>query len=200
MVAIAVIGAGSVGKALGQGFAAAGHDVVYGVRDPADPKHQALGRVTTPAGAAAGAAVVVLSVPADAVADAVPALGLRPGQVLVDTTNAVGRPVPQGAPTMGDLVASLVPGGVPVAKGFNTVGAEHLGHGRTEQGGVFLPVAGDPEAVAVVSELATALGYDVAVLGGREQFAMVEDHAKLWIHLAFRCGWGRGFAFTVARS
>jgi predicted dinucleotide-binding enzyme len=87
-----------------------------------------------------------------------------------------------------------------VAKAFNTVGAEHLGNGRTDHGAVFLPVAGDPEAVAAVVALAAGLGFDVVDLGGREQFGMVEDHARLWIHLAFRCGWGRQFAFTVARS
>ena len=31
---IAVLGAGNVGKALGEALAASGHDVVYGVRDP----------------------------------------------------------------------------------------------------------------------------------------------------------------------
>jgi hypothetical protein len=28
---------------------------------------------------------------------------------------------------------------------------------------------------------------------------MVEDAARLWIHLAFRCGWGRDFGFGVLR-
>jgi hypothetical protein len=65
---------------------------------------------------------------------------------------------------------------------------------------VFLPIAGDPEALDVAAGLAAALGFDVAVLGGRERIAMVEEHARLWIHLAFGCGWGRQFAFTVARS
>lgn len=200
MVAIAVIGAGSVGTALGKGFAAQGHDVVYGVRDPADPRHQALASVATPRDAVARAEVVVLAVPADAVPTIVPQLGLVAGQVLVDATNAVRTPVPQGFATMGELVASLAGDGVSFVKAFNTVGAEHLGHGRTAQGGVFLPVAGDPDAVAAVTALATELGYDVVGLGGRERVAMVEEHARLWIHLAFGCGWGRAFAFTVARS
>ena len=41
--------------------------------------------------------------------------------------------------------------------------------------------------------------FDVADLGGPEAIRIVEDHARLWIHLAFRCGWGRSFGFTVAR-
>lgn len=201
MTAIAVIGAGSVGRALGTAFAGQGHDVVFGVRTPTDERHAALGvRVAPPAEAVRGAAVVVLAVPADAVPGTVPALGLLPGQVVVDATNAVRIPVPLGHPTMGDLVASLVDPGVAVVKAFNTVGAEHLGAGRTSKGPVFLPIAGDDEGVGTVATLAGELGHEVVVIGGRERFGMLEEHARLWIHLAFGCGWGRAFAFTVARS
>jgi predicted dinucleotide-binding enzyme len=37
---IAIIGAGNVGGGLGQALAAAGHDVVFGVRDPESVKTQ----------------------------------------------------------------------------------------------------------------------------------------------------------------
>jgi putative intracellular protease/amidase len=37
---IAILGSGRVGGTLGAGLAAAGHDVVLGVRDPDDPKHR----------------------------------------------------------------------------------------------------------------------------------------------------------------
>jgi predicted dinucleotide-binding enzyme len=200
MTRIAVIGAGSVGRALGQALAGQGHGVVFGVRDPDDARYGGLDSRATPRVAADGADVVVLAIPADAVPEAVPELGLVAGQVVIDATNAVRTPPPDGRATMGELVASLVPDGVQVVKAFNTVGAEHLGDGRTNHGGVFLPMAGDPAAVEVAAALAGQLGFDVAVLGGRERVAMVEDHARLWIHLAFACGWGRGFALTVSRS
>ena len=200
MTRIAVIGAGSVGRAVGQGFVGQGHDVVFGVRDPDDERYADLGSRATTQAAVASSEVVVLAIPADAVPTAVPELGLVAGQVVIDATNAVRTPPPDGRATMGELVASLVPDGVHVAKAFNTVGAEHLGDGRTDLGGVFLPMAGDPAAVEVAAALAGELGFDVAVLGGRDRFAMVEDHARLWIHLAFGCGWGRGFAFRVSRA
>ncbi len=41
---LAIIGAGNVGTALGRRLAGAGHEAMYGVRDPADPKHVMLGR------------------------------------------------------------------------------------------------------------------------------------------------------------
>jgi len=199
MTSIAIIGAGSVGKALGQAFAARGHEVVFGVRDPADPRHQQVGRVAQPSEAVVGADVVVLAIPADAVSAAVPRLGVVAGQVVVDATNAVRIAVPEGKATMGELVASLAGHDVQVVKAFNTVGAEHLGNGDSGHGRIFLPIAGDAPGVDTVQALAAGLGFEVAVLGGREHFATVENHARLWIHLAFGVGWGRQFAFTAVR-
>lgn len=196
---IAVIGGGAVGRALYSGLTSAGHDVVIGVRDPADPKH-----VTDPpvqlaahSEAVAGAAVVILAVPVPALAEVVPTLGLTAGQIVADATNAVQIPVPDGHPAVGDHVASLLPTGVVLVKAFNTIGAEHLSQGGIDGLAAFLPIAGDEAGLVVVGELAADIGFDVAELGDRSAFGMVEDHARLWIHLAFARGWGRNFGFVV---
>jgi predicted dinucleotide-binding enzyme len=196
---IAVIGGGAVGRALCSGLTNAGHAVVIGVRDPADPKHASDPSVELAdhAAAVSGAAVVVLAVPVPALADVVPTLGLVPDQIVVDATNAVRIPVPDGQPTVGDHVASLLPEGVLLVKAFNTIGAEHLGTGRIDGVAAFLPIAGDEAGLVVVAELAADIGFDVAELGDRSAFGMVEDHARLWIHLAFARGWGRNFGFVV---
>ncbi|MEM9615276.1 MAG: NAD(P)-binding domain-containing protein [Actinomycetota bacterium] len=199
---IAVIGAGNVGRALAFGLAGAGHDIVVGVRRPDDAKHAALAEAETvalsPTGtASAEADVIILAVPAPSLAELVSTLGLRSGQIVVDATNAVRTPVPGGATTVADHVVALVPEGVAVVKAFNTIGAEHLGDGRFEEGEAFLPIAGDDEGRAVVGALAAELGFEVADLGGRDAFELVEAHARLWIHLAFARGWGRGFGFRV---
>jgi predicted dinucleotide-binding enzyme len=199
MATIAIVGAGSVGRALAQGFTGAGHEVVFGVRTPAGSRQQGL-RAEQPEAAAAAADIVILAVPATAVVDLVPSLALRPGHVLVDATNAVGAPVPHGHETMGHLVASLAPAGVAVVKAFNTIGAEHLADGHLGEARAFLPVAGDDAGVEVVLPLAHSLGFDAVALGGREAFGLVEAHARLWIHLAFARGWGRSFGFAVVRD
>ena len=54
-------------------------------------------------------------------------------------------------------------------------------------------------ATAVALELGAAIGFDAVVVGGREAFAMVEQHAALWIAL-MRRGWGRDFGFAVIGS
>ncbi|MEM7276052.1 MAG: NAD(P)-binding domain-containing protein [Actinomycetota bacterium] len=199
---VAVIGGGSVGGALARGLATAGHQVVVGVRGPTDDRHDEL-RASVPVvsttEAVTDAETIILAVPAAAVAEVVPTLGCRTGQVVIDATNAVGRPVPDGHATMADLVTSLLDEGVAFVKAFNTIGAEHLGDGRFDQGAAFLPIAGDPAGLAAATELGTDLGFEVADLGDRSAVGLVEDHARLWIHLAFARQWGRDFGFTVVR-
>lgn len=197
---IGIIGAGSVGRALGAGLAGQRDvDVVYGVRNPTRDANHALGTVETIPAAAAGADVVVLAVPATAVADLVPKLELRENQILVDATNAVRTPPPDGYNTMGEFVGSLLPSGVLLVKAFNTIGAEHLRDGHLGLDRAFLPIAGDEPGLRLVESLAESLGFAPVALGGREAFGPVEAHAALWIHLAFHCGWGREFGF-VARN
>mgnify|MGYP000435617036 FL=1 len=200
---VGIIGAGSVGRSLGRGLTAAGHSVAFGVRDTGDPRYADLaagGQLADLAGAVDGAQVVGLAVPADAVAGAVAAMSLRAGQVLADATNAVRTPVPDGHDTLGSYVASLLPDGVAFVKAFDTIGAEHFDGRLAGTPGSFLPIAGAAEGTQVVAQLAADLGFEPAVLGGREAVGLVEDHARLWIHLAFAAGWGRSFRFAVVRE
>lgn len=88
---IAIIGAGNVGRALGTGWAGKGHQVTFGVRDPASPKLAAVDRkkfgVATNDEAAKPAEAVVLSTPWDAVKDAIAACGSLEGKTVLDATN-----------------------------------------------------------------------------------------------------------------
>ena len=94
---IGIIGAGNIGRTLGQTWAAAGHDVAYGVRTPDDPKHAALtesGAIVALAAAVAQADVLVLSLPGQAVAQFAADMGdALNGKVIIDATNNVGAPV-----------------------------------------------------------------------------------------------------------
>jgi 8-hydroxy-5-deazaflavin:NADPH oxidoreductase len=66
---IAVIGAGNIGRTLGTKWAAAGHQVVYGVRSPGAPDTAAV------ADAVATAEVVTLAVPGVGAKDVLATLG-----------------------------------------------------------------------------------------------------------------------------
>ncbi|MBI2468125.1 MAG: NAD(P)-binding domain-containing protein, partial [Candidatus Rokubacteria bacterium] len=91
---IAIIGAGNVGGTLGTAWAAKGHDVVFGVRDPREAKVQELLRATggkaraaSVREAAAAAELVLLATPWGAAQDALRAAGDLKGKILVDATN-----------------------------------------------------------------------------------------------------------------
>jgi ketol-acid reductoisomerase len=62
---IAVIGAGSVGRTLGQAWLKHGEDVTWGLRNPSDPKYAALPkeRSKVPADAVKQAEIVVIACP-----------------------------------------------------------------------------------------------------------------------------------------
>ena len=48
-----------------------------------------------------------------------------------------------------------------------------------------------------IAGLASAIGFDAVVIGGREHYETLEAHARLWIRLAFGVGWGRSFGFAT---
>ena len=88
---IAIIGIGNVGAALGQRWAAAGHDILFGVRQPGAAKVAAVvqnagarARAVAVREAAAGAAVAVLAVPFDAVPQAIAECGNLSGKIVID--------------------------------------------------------------------------------------------------------------------
>jgi predicted dinucleotide-binding enzyme len=77
---IAVIGAGNIGATLARKWSAAGHAVVFGVRDPSAEKPRALaselgGSVAVPSEAAQGADVVVLAIPGAVVDETLAVIG-----------------------------------------------------------------------------------------------------------------------------
>jgi predicted dinucleotide-binding enzyme len=105
MTTIAILGSGRVGRTLAAGFAAAGHDVVVGSRDPEAATAawaDAPAEITTVADAVARAEVVVNASPGDVALGNLSALRSElEGKVLIDVSNATEKD-PSGAP--GDLL------------------------------------------------------------------------------------------------
>ena len=194
---IAVIGTGNVGAALGRGWSAAGHDVTWGTRQPDEP-HE----VSPVAGireAAAGAGVIVLAVPFPAVSETVAAIGTLSGRVVLDATNALGATLPNGARSGAEYLASLARG-ASVVKGFNTMGWETMADPMIDGRRAVCFICGDdPEARHLVGGLADDLGFEAIDAGELEVARHLEALAALWVHLAFRAGFGRQFAFAILR-
>ncbi|TIC89116.1 hypothetical protein E8D34_01015 [Nocardioides sp. GY 10113] len=186
---ITVVGAGRVGRALGDNLAALGRRVRYAVRGDRVPP----GATAVPVdGAARGAGLILLAVPFAAVGEVVPRLGLAPGQLVVDATNPFGVDT-GGSPSGAAVVAAAAGDGVRVVKAFNVLGAEHMTHPALPDGHrPVLPVAGDdPAARGAVVELAAAMGFDAVDVGGLDAAALLEAAARYWGLLAFAGGRGR---------
>src|SRR5262245_27309628 len=207
---IGIIGAGQVGGTLGRGWAAKGHQVTYGVRDP---KAANVGEVlkgtghgakaATVAEAASQAEVVVLTTPWDAVQEALRSAGTLSGKVLLDCTNLL-KPDLSGltvghTKSAGEQVAEWAPGAM-VVKIFNTTGFGNMADPKYPEGAPTMFYAGDdPAAKAVAAGLATDLGFDAVDAGPLANARLLEPFGMLWIYLAVLGGQGRDIAFRLMR-
>ena len=205
---IAVLGAGNVGGGIGRAWARAGHQVVFGVPNPADPKAQtAIGdtnaTVASVAEAAAAADVVLLATPWPAVQDALKAAGDLAGKLLIDATNPLTADfswLEDGYSVSGaERVAQWAPG-ASVFKAFNQTGAETMANPAVYAAKPVMFVCRDdesrkPDALRLVAET----GFEAVYAGALRAARLLEPYGMLWITLAHAQGLGRDFAFTLQR-
>jgi len=198
---IAVIGAGQLGSALGTRLGSLGHTVLYGVRDPEDPKYAGL-EVESLLEAVEGADIIVLAVPWHAARDAATALGDVADRIVIDATNPltpdrtlVLHPDGSGA----EHIACWLTGGR-VVKAFNTTGSGNLRDSRYSGGTPVMLIAGDdPEARRIVMDLAAGIGFDPVDAGPLNAARDLEHLGCLWVRLAYGSGLGRDIAFGLLR-
>jgi hypothetical protein len=207
---IAVIGAGNVGGTLGKAFAARGHEIWFGVRNPRDGKAQELAQaaggkvqVTTTHEAAAAADIVLLATPWHSTHEAVQSLGDLAGKVVIDATNPL-KPDLSGlalglTTSAGEEVARWA-AGARVVKAFNTIGAGLMANPRIGHDRLSLFLCGDEAAAKrKVGQLAAELGFDVVDCGPLSQARLLEPLAMLWISLAYQQGLGTSIAFRLLK-
>lgn len=199
---IATVGAGRVARALGLRWSAAGHQVVFGVRDPGADRHSDLPEVADPAAAVTDADVVLIAVPWHATEAALAGLDLGDA-VVIDATNPLVGADTAGA---GDELRSGAEriaewtGSTRVVKAFNTTGSLNLADPAYPSGRPAMFLAGDdPEACAQVEELAAIVGFDPVRTGGLDTARDLEHLALIWIRLAYPLGHGPDIAVALLR-
>jgi len=197
---IAIIGAGDVGGGLGAAFAAVGHDVVFGVRDPGSLKTAATLAAIPPAGATSpaeavdGADVVVFALRWGAIPTTLEGMPALAGRVVIDAMNRLG-----GDPTRSTTedLADLLPG-ARLVKAFNTIGFESYATARERAVPASMFVAGDDaEAKRVAMDLAGQLGFAPEDAGGLANARSLEMMVPVWFALALAHGRGVGFAVSL---
>ena len=207
---IAILGAGNVGGGLARVWAAAGHDVTFGLPNPQSDKAQAavkaLGgkaRAATNKDAVASAQVVALCVPWPQAEAAIRTSGSLSGKILIDCTNPLAPDLSGlsiGTSTSaGEQVAAWA-SGAKVVKAFNTIGAANFGNaqfGSQKADGYYC--GDDASAKAAVRELVAAAGFDPVDVGPLRNARLLEPLAMLWIDLAVNQRQGINHAFKLLR-
>jgi len=188
---IAVIGKGNVGAALAPNFAAVGHDVVYGVRDPADPKYATADGIPLRgvAEAVADAEAVLLAVHWGAVDGVLAEAGDLSGKILIDCTNSYDfqnnlAPLIPADQSAAAIIAAKTK--AVVVKAFNQVGAAAMADVRNRSPKLLQFVASDDvDARGKVLQLAKAMGFDARDAGSLDYARELEGMARLWVAQAF---------------
>lgn len=191
---IAVIGTGDVAAALGPEFAALGHTIVYGSRDPTRQEVEDLvartggsASAATQREAVANAEIVLLAVPGNVAEQVTRDLGDLSGKIIIDPTNRVARTadgwanhdVP-GKGSNAELVQAAAPD-ARVVKAFNTLNWRQMVDPETSGGAITIAIAGDDaQAKAIVAELVTGMGLEAIDFGPLRYAHVLEEMLVVW--------------------
>jgi hypothetical protein len=193
---IGIIGAGNIGGTLGRKWAAAGHEIRFGVRDPGEAKYEALriiGEVSGVGEAAAFGEVVILALPGAAVVDFAAQHGRNMAdKVVIDATNNV-----RGAEmnVLGWL-AKVAPS-ARLVRAFSTLGWENFADPQIGGEQIDLFFCGDPAARTTAEQLIAEVGLRPVYIGNVDATVALDGMTRLWFALVFGQGYGRRTTFKL---
>jgi 8-hydroxy-5-deazaflavin:NADPH oxidoreductase len=202
---IAIIGSGNVGGALARGWARAGHEITFGVRNKDEYKGGSLPEIANISvdpisDSVKKSDVIVLAAVPQAVFSIIEAIGDVSGKIIIDTMNSVRtKPAPYSNSTSALMERTTCKD---IVKCFNTTGAENLANPIYNDRGIDMFYAGDSDKAKQTAErLAHDLGFEnVYNFGGSDKYDLLEQFALSWINLAMVQGYGRNIALKLVRS
>ncbi|HWZ63810.1 MAG TPA: NAD(P)-binding domain-containing protein [Steroidobacteraceae bacterium] len=193
---VAILGNGTVGTTLGQGFAELGYQVVFGTRDVTSSKTRTAlsavkgSRAASPGEAAAAGDLAVLALPWLGLEAGILAAGAHnfAGKLVIDPSNPldftddVPRFAIEQAGSAGELVQHLLPASK-VVKAFNIVTAQYMVFPRLADGTPDMFIAGDDaEAKAEVTQILKSFGWREPIDAGPIRASrLLEAMAMLWV-------------------
>jgi predicted dinucleotide-binding enzyme len=212
---VGVLGTGDVGRSLGRGFAALGHEVKMGARTASHEKAMAWASENgakasqgTFADAAKFGEVLVMATLGAANPEVVRLAGADSfaGKIVIDATNPLdfSRGVPdldpKGTDSGGEVLQRAVPG-AKVVKAFNTINNDLMFRPKMAGGPPDMFIAGnDADAKKVVTGILNDFGWPTVYdFGGIEQSRWLEAMCIAWV-LACRSAnnWRLGFKMLKA--
>lgn len=206
---IAILGAGSVGGALGEAWTRYGHEVLFGVRNPGSADVHALlqrcgprARAESIADAVQLAEVVVNALPWTATRGVLEKLNLG-DKPLLDCSNPL-KPDLSGleigtSTSAGEQVASWTESSK-VVKIFNSTGFNNMANPKYGADRLTMFYCGDdPRAKEIAAGLAHDIGFHPVDAGPLSNARLLEPLSMLWIWLAIHGGQGRDIAFQLVK-
>ncbi|MDX2076543.1 MAG: NAD(P)-binding domain-containing protein [bacterium] len=199
---IGILGAGMVGQSLARAVLAHGHTVMLSSRTPDSADMQKIiaelgtnAQAGTVSQTVAYGEVVALALPPAVMAEAIKQ-GEWSGKIVMDMTNRFGGDTSPSAVALAKLIPEAH-----VVKALNTIGAEHYVDANFGGEHASMFIAGDnPNATQTITNLVTQLGFEVINIGSLADSGHLDALTKLWVHLAIRGEFGRGFAFRLIRK
>ena len=190
---IGIIGAGNIGRTLGKKWMNAGHDVLYGVRDPSK-RIEADGNYATTEEAIQFGEVLLFAIPGGSIAEVATKYATYLNhKIIIDATNKMSEPIvnnlfhfEQHAPD-----AQLY-------RAFNSLGWENFEEPEINGEQADLLYCGiEEDSRSIIEGLIEDIGLNPVYVGGLDRAPLVDSLGLLWGALAYGQGMGRRLAFRV---
>ena len=207
---LTIIGAGNLGLALAKNLSRLGHEIIFGLRDLEKYQYSTIteeieGKVSfmnIPEAAEDGE-MIFLAVPGHVALEVAEELDHGPPKILIDCCNPMQAGQDALDQPLGESLTMRLQFRLPhwkVIKSLNQTGAENLDNPLFKGSQALMLIAGkDKSAKEQVSSILEEIGFEVVDAGGLSETPLLEQLALLWMHLAYRAGLGRGFAFGLLR-
>jgi predicted dinucleotide-binding enzyme len=197
---ISILGAGRIGSGLGNKWKAAGHEIIFGVRNPDDPKYISLKsdrfKFVTLTEAMEASEIIVVAVPFSAAREVLGAARDLSQKIIIDCTNALSG-LPSGFLSAAEAIRRWS-GSEKVIKAFNATGSANLENPVYNGTQIDTYICGDDKhAKETVKKLAEQVGFLVVDAGGIKNAYLLEAFATLWINLAYQQEMGTYIAFKL---
>lgn len=207
---VGVIGSGTVGEVLANGFLKHGHQVMRGSRSPKKLQDWKMdagdgSNVGTFQEAAAFGELVVLAVKGSAAEAAIAACSdeALSGKTVIDTTNPIDECPPEGGvlkffTDLNEALMERLQKRAPAAhlvKAFSCVGSALMVNPQLKEGRPTMFICGnDPAAKAEVVAVLEQFGWESADMGGVQAARAIEPLCMLWCIPGFlQSSWGHAF-------
>lgn len=193
---ITILGTGRIGGTLGKKWAAAGHELIFGTREPGSDRIRILlsdcgahSRAERAGEACALGDVILFATPWSTVeVMAGENAAELDGKILIDATNRFFSDGP-----INNLAAlSAAAPTATIFRAFNTLGWEVFADPDFEGLLADMVFCGpDGDSRAIVERLISEVGVRPIWLGGNDRIETVDHLGQLWVTLVFRHGWPR---------